>query len=271
MSVNIGGFGTPQTLTFGSSANQLHGPLIFGSLTANNETDFRNPINLNGTTGTVQVNVGQGGDFAELVGAVSNSVGTAGIVKTGNGLLVLAATNTYNGTTGLNAGTLQITSTANLGTGGLIFGGGGAGVLEPTGSTTFNWTKSITLNANGTIQQDNLQNATLAGTISGPGALIKTGTRVLVLSGTNSYTGGTYVENSKLIVTNPSAIADGTNLTIGIPAFFSAPVIPETTPSAAAEVVPEPGTRTLLAVFAVITFLLTYFARRVKLTTARRH
>ena len=108
MSVNIGGQATPQTLSYGNSPSQLQGPLIFGSLTANNETDFLNPINLNGTTGTVQVNVGQGGDFAKLLGTVSNTSGTAGLVKTGNGLLVLADTNTYNGPTTIDAGTLQI-------------------------------------------------------------------------------------------------------------------------------------------------------------------
>jgi autotransporter-associated beta strand protein len=270
LTVNIGGFGTPQTLSFGSSANQLRGPLIFGSLTANNETDFRNPINLNGTAGTVQVNAGQGGDFAKLVGAVTNSTGTAGLTKTGNGLLVLAATNTYNGATGINAGTLQITSTANLGSGALVFGGGGTGVLDITGFTTFNWTRPITLNANGAIQQDNLQNATLSGAISGPGALIKTGTRVLVLSGTDSYTGGTYVENGKMIVTNRSAIADGTNLTVGNPALFHAPVIPETTASAVAEAVPEPRTLTLLIALVAIAPLLPVIARGVKVTTARR-
>jgi autotransporter-associated beta strand protein len=261
MSVNIGGFGTPQTLTFGSSPSQLQGPLIFGSLTANNETDFRNPINLNGTSGTVQVNVGQGGDFAKLLGAISNSTGTAGLTKTGNGLLVLAATNTYNGPTGVNAGMLQVSSTANLGSGGLAFGGGGTGVLEITGTSPFNSAMPIALNANGTIQDDSAHIA-FSGPISGPGALIKTGTGILVLSGSDTYTGGTFVEGGKLIAMSSTAIANGTNLTIGNPAFFAAPIVPAPIVSPVAEVVPEPGALSLLFAVVVIAVI---FHRQTRL------
>jgi fibronectin-binding autotransporter adhesin len=66
----------------------------------------------------------------------------------------------------------------------------------------------------------------------------------LTFSGTNnSYSGGTYVEDGTLFVTNPAAIADGTSLTVGNPADF-APVIPAL-PSSAIAPVPEPATLTL--------------------------
>jgi autotransporter-associated beta strand protein len=214
MSVNIGGQGTPQTLSWGNSPTQLQGPLIFGSLTANNETDFLNPINLNGSNGTVQVNVGQGGDFAKLLGAVSNSTGTGGLVKTGNGLLVLAATNTYNGPTTIDAGTLQISSTANLGSGGLVFDASGAGVLDITGSLPFTSAMPVNLNENGTIRQDDSARVTLSGAVNGPGMLIKSDSGVLVLSGTNNYAGGTSVTGGELQVLGAAAIAGG-NLSVG--------------------------------------------------------
>ena len=99
MTVNINGSGG--TLTWGT---QLKGLLMFGSATANNETDFINPVNLNGSNGTIQVTAGLGGDFALMSGGLSNSTGTAGLVKTGNGLLVLAGTNSYNGGTQISAG-----------------------------------------------------------------------------------------------------------------------------------------------------------------------
>jgi len=51
------------------------------------------------------------------------------------------------------------------------------------------------------------QTAASALTLDGPGALI--------LSGSNSYTGGTTVEAGTLYVTNAVAIADGTSLTVG--------------------------------------------------------
>ena len=82
------------TLTWGGSATQIAGALLFGSSTANDATNFLNPINLNSSGGslncTVQVAAGLGGDFALLSGGLSNSAGTAGLVKTGNGLLELA-------------------------------------------------------------------------------------------------------------------------------------------------------------------------------------
>ncbi len=75
----------------------------------------------------------------------------------------------------------------------------------------------------------------------------------LTLSGTsNSYSGGTYVEDGTLIATNSQAIADGTSLTIGIAGSF-APVIPGAAtssepPAASTPVapVPEPGALALL-------------------------
>ncbi len=257
MSVNIGGSGTPQTLSFGNSPSQLQGPLIFGSLTANNETDFLNPINLNGSNGTVQVNVGQGGDFAKLVGTVSNSTGTGGLVKTGNGLLVLAATNTYNGPTTIDAGTLQVSSTANLGSGGLVFDASGSGVLDITGSVPFNSAMPVTLNENGTIKQDDSSPVTLSGGIGGAGGLFKTDSGTLVLSGTNTYTGGTTVTGGMLQVVGAAA-APGGNLFVGsdLAAFGSIDSADSSPRGAAAgnsaasfagvSAVPEPTTGALL-------------------------
>jgi autotransporter-associated beta strand protein len=65
----------------------------------------------------------------------------------------------------------------------------------------------------------------------------------LVLSGSDSYSGGTYVQAGTLVVTNPAGIADGINITIGDATLFpvSAAAAPAVTP------VPEPATPVLLA------------------------
>ena len=67
-----------------------------------------------------------------------------------------------------------------------------------------------------TVGTDNTS-STYGGTIVNGGAetlaLIKTGTGTLMLSGTNTFTGGTTVENGTLILTNNEALADGSNLT----------------------------------------------------------
>jgi autotransporter-associated beta strand protein len=77
----------------------------------------------------------------------------------------------------------------------------------------------------------------------------------LILSGTGQYTGGTFVAAGKLIVTNPAAIADKTDLTIGnnTTAFASSIVAGAAAASvSSATPVPESGTLALLTASAVL-------------------
>lgn len=78
------------------------------------------------------------------------------------------------------------------------------------------------------------------------------GTGVLVLSGTNTYDGGTIVEAGRLVVINPAALPDGSNLTVGAEAFFAfdssaAGTAPGASSGPMAAPVPEPSTFALLA------------------------
>jgi fibronectin-binding autotransporter adhesin len=177
-----------------------------------------------------------------------------GLTKEGDGTLTLTAVNTYNGGTAVTAGTLAISSSANMGTGGLTFSGSGAGSLDIIGSTAFISAESVTLSQKGTIRIDDSAGATLSGSISGPGSLTKSGSGTLVLSGTNTYLGRTAVSNGTLILTNNEALADGSNLTVGDPsAFLPAPAAPSSVADIAAvspaiASVPEPGTLALLVV-----------------------
>jgi autotransporter-associated beta strand protein len=79
---------------------------------------------------------------------------------------------------------------------------------------------------------------------TGATSLIETGGGTLVLAGSNTYTGGTDVQNGTLIVANIYGLEDGTSLTVGAaassifaPAAAAVPAAP----------VPEPGTLLLLA------------------------
>jgi autotransporter-associated beta strand protein len=81
-------------------------------------------------------------------------------------------------------------------------------------------------------------------TVNNPGAL-------LVLSGSNTYQGGTYVAAGTLIAVSPTAIRDATNLTIGDALMFAA-IDPATavtgqSPPPTGSALPEPGTLALLA------------------------
>ncbi len=87
----------------------------------------------------------------------------------------------------------------------------------------------------------------LSGDITGAGELAETGPGELVLSGTNTYTGGTFVEAGKLVVTSNEALADGSNLFVGN-AYSVPPIILADAPlsSSPTSSVPEPGTLALL-------------------------
>ena len=99
---------------------------------------------------------------------------------------------------------------------------------------------------------------TLAGALNGAGGLTIQGAGTLILSGTNSYGGGTNVEDGKLYLTNSDAIPYGTDLTVGADGTFildpaaggaSSDAISLLAASPALEVaaVPEPSTLVLLA------------------------
>jgi autotransporter-associated beta strand protein len=141
-----------------------------------------------------------------------------------------------NGTLDLNGVSQQIASLndATPGSGGTVINSNTSTTtvltLSPTGSATFS----------GSIVGGTL------GTIS----LVMNGPGTQVLSGTNTYLGGTTVENGTLVVANNEAIEDGTNLTVGDPSAFMAPVVPSPAAAAAVSPVPEPGTLGLLAALA---------------------
>ena len=82
------------------------------------------------------------------------------------------------------------------------------------------------------------------------GGLTKSGAGTLVLSGSNTYNGGTTVLDGKLVVTNAWGLADGSSLTVGDPSAFASPVVPSTAGAGAAAAMPEPGSLALLAAVA---------------------
>jgi autotransporter-associated beta strand protein len=96
-----------------------------------------------------------------------------------------------------------------------------------------------------------------AGNVSGALNLTQEGTDMLVLSGSNSYTGGTYVSSGTLIAASPTALPIGGSLFVGAgatslfgPAVAYSPVTPDLSPAGGVTAVPEPASLTLLLVFA---------------------
>lgn len=127
--------------------------------------------------------------------------GTGALTKKGDGILVLSTANTYAGGTVLQKGELSVSSDTYMGSvaSGLTFNGG---LLKVTGTTMTATARNITWGANGGGFDIDDQNMvfTVAQNLTAGGKLIKEGSGTLVLSGTNTYTGGTEINAGVLSV-----------------------------------------------------------------------
>lgn len=136
LTVALGGLASPTALTWGSggfmgASGTSTGALVLNSVYSLDEIEVRNAINLTGATRTIQVddNLSTFTDFATITGVISNSTGTAGLTKTGTGILQLLEANTYNGPTSVLAGTLVVNSLgSSTASGGTSVGSAGTGV-----------------------------------------------------------------------------------------------------------------------------------------------
>jgi fibronectin-binding autotransporter adhesin len=167
--------------------------------TANGYTVAGGPLALSGTQAFVRVGDGGGADAALTATIDATLTGSAQLVKTDGGTLVLTSANSYTGGTAINGGTLRIASDANLGdaAGGLSFNGG---TLHTTAGLTT--ARNIALAGAGTFETDAGTLLTLNGVVSGGGSLIKDGAGLMVLTAANTYAGGTTVNSGILQVGN---------------------------------------------------------------------
>ncbi|MEP7184856.1 MAG: autotransporter-associated beta strand repeat-containing protein [Rhodanobacter sp.] len=117
-----------------------------------------------------------GAGYKATIGSVL--AGDSMLVKTDAGTLVLGADNSYTGGTTINGGTLQ------LGTGGT------------SGSITGDVTD------NGSLVFERSDDVTFGDSISGSGSLQHAGTGRLILTGANTYSGGTTISNGALQIGN---------------------------------------------------------------------
>ncbi len=147
----------------------------------------------------------------------------------------VSGSNTLGGSINLGAGGAQYWIQSDAGQ--LTLSGGTAISVGP-GTTG---TRTVTLLGAG----NGLISGALTNGNSGTLALTMAGSGTWTLSGTNTYTGLTEVTGGTLVVSSPTALADGANLFVGAAASFFAPVVPQQ--ASAVSPVPEPGTLALMA------------------------
>jgi fibronectin-binding autotransporter adhesin len=161
---------------------------------------FINPQNSH----TVNFDVADGTDAVDLL--VSVPIGSGSYTKSGAGTLSITSFSTLGG------GAAQPNLTINAGT----FDVGGPARLTTVGQSTGVMTSDILNNGVYRHSSSNLQ--TLAGIISGSGALTQNGSGTLTLTNTNTYTGDTTVSKGTLSLgngTTNTSLADTAGVVIG--------------------------------------------------------
>ncbi|WP_241372552.1 autotransporter-associated beta strand repeat-containing protein [Salmonella sp. YW2-4] len=238
---NIGGTGRveksgDETLTLSGSNTYTGGTLISGgTLVATNVE----ALGTGDVTDNAVLELNTGGDFINNIG------GTGRVEKSGDDTLTLSGSNSYTGGTLISGGTLVATNVDALGSGDvtnnavleLNTGGtfdnaiSGSGQVVKSGDETLtlsgtNTYSGGTLISGGTLVASNVEalgtgdvtdNATLEmntggdfiNNIGGTGRVEKSGDDALTLSGSNTYTGGTTINDGTLIATSVDALGSG--------------------------------------------------------------
>jgi autotransporter-associated beta strand protein len=143
-----------------------------------------------------------------------NLSGTGALTVRGSGAVTFSGTNTYSAATEVDGGTLLFTSDANLGKAGNVIGlhNGTIGVGSGAGGQVFSRPVTIDTTGGMFVGDDVASPVTWSGQISG-GRLGKTGLGTLILSGVNTYSGGTVVGGGTLSFTSDANLgAAGTGI-----------------------------------------------------------
>ncbi|MBE7494392.1 MAG: autotransporter-associated beta strand repeat-containing protein [Verrucomicrobiaceae bacterium] len=208
-------------VTYNSGASGFHNATALVSVN----------IDLNGTTRTFTINDSTNAADDTLVsGVISNSGAAAGLSKSGAGVLVLSAANTYDGTTTINSGVIRAAHNQAFGTVAGVALNNTGGTLELADGITIDRALSVTNSGGNKVLrlQDGAASATysgdisildgtagefdvaaptggtltLSGVISGTAAagLSTEGQGTIVLTGANTYTSATNVNAGALQV-----------------------------------------------------------------------
>ena len=208
-----------QSAVFGATGSATitigGGPMLPDSWTfgANSQsyTISGNPVDfsLSGPTGGLINNANAGQTITISANINDAGGGPVMVQQLGNSTLILAGANGYSGGTLISAGTVQVNNANSVGSGTVTLNGGTFQLQS--GSVAFS--NNFAVNAAGGTVDANGGQLNLAGVIAdGAGVLRVTdsgGGGSVQLSGVNTYTGGTLVSGTTLIVSNNSSVGTG--------------------------------------------------------------
>ncbi|EGH2240870.1 autotransporter outer membrane beta-barrel domain-containing protein [Salmonella enterica] len=238
---NIGGTGSvvksgDKTLTLSGANSYTGGTTISGGTLVVSNVEA---LGSGDVTDDATLELNTGGDFDNAIS------GSGQVVKSGDETLTLSGANSYTGGTTISGGTLVASNVEALGSGDvtndavleLNTGGdfinsiGGTGRVEKSGDETLTLSGSNTYTGGTTINDGTLvatsvdalgsgdvtDNATLelntggdfTNNIGGTGRVEKSGDGTLTLSGSNTYTGGTTINDGTLVATSVDALGTG--------------------------------------------------------------
>ncbi|MFC4274365.1 autotransporter-associated beta strand repeat-containing protein [Achromobacter aloeverae] len=186
-----GALGTLGTISFGGGTLQY---------SAANATDYSSRFS---SAAGQQYRIDTNGEDVTFASGLDSPGGS--LTKLGEGTLTLFGTNTYDGGTNINGGTLALAAATALDPLAQISFGGGA--LRYSANNTQDYSAHFSTAANQQYRIDtNGQSVTFAsGLASAGGSLTKLGAGMLTLTGANTYDGGTTISAGTL------RLGDGTS------------------------------------------------------------
>ncbi|EGL54906.1 outermembrane transporter [Methylophaga aminisulfidivorans MP] len=191
----------------------IHNPVLAAVIDYTNGEEKTDAIALTDNSTQLQVTAGT----ATQSGSIG---GDFDLEKIGAGTLIFSGMNSYRGDTNISAGTLRIANTgAILNTSGTVNVSAGAFFDIATsvsidgftgaGTTSINTSQTLTIGVNSSASTQNIE---YSGVITGAGNLYSYANRTL--SGNNSYTGTTTVDNGTVIVSATGDINESSAISI---------------------------------------------------------
>ena len=200
-----------------------NGPLTYngpGTLILSNNSTFSGSTTI--TAGTLQLGDGSTQGAINSSAVVNNGTlifnrsnalrfeavvsGSGSLIQQGTGRTTLSGSNTFSGGTTINAGSVATTSANRLPTQGLVTVGGSTSLTLGGNQTLGGLAGTGTVSIAGFRLTLGSSSGTFAGRVLGTGGITKEGAGTLTLSGSNSFTGDTFVNGGTLVIANTRAL-----------------------------------------------------------------